>query len=129
YGRRPRNASDGDGSGPGFETRARDHSFAIPGPPRLLRDGIRTAEAGCRSEYRRSRPQGEPGTRRVIHFDFRTSAGRRLPVFSSHTIPAMLTHLSVRNFAVVEAAEIEFGDGLTVVTGETGAGKSLLVDA
>ncbi|MGN6788165.1 MAG: DNA repair protein RecN [Rhodanobacteraceae bacterium] len=41
----------------------------------------------------------------------------------------MLTHLSVRNFAVVEAAEIEFGDGLTVVTGETGAGKSLLVDA
>ena len=42
---------------------------------------------------------------------------------------SMLTHLSVRNFAVVEAAEIEFGSGLTVVTGETGAGKSLLVDA
>jgi len=41
----------------------------------------------------------------------------------------MLTHLSVRNFAVVEAADIEFGEGLTVVTGETGAGKSLLVDA
>jgi len=41
----------------------------------------------------------------------------------------MLTRLSVRNFAVVEAAEIELGKGLTVVTGETGAGKSLLVDA
>lgn len=41
----------------------------------------------------------------------------------------MLTHLSVRNFAVVETAEIDFGPGLTVVTGETGAGKSLLVDA
>ncbi|MGH8183573.1 MAG: DNA repair protein RecN [Rhodanobacteraceae bacterium] len=41
----------------------------------------------------------------------------------------MLTHLSVRNFAVVEAAEVDFGAGLTVVTGETGAGKSLLVDA
>ncbi|HET7563126.1 MAG TPA: DNA repair protein RecN [Rhodanobacteraceae bacterium] len=41
----------------------------------------------------------------------------------------MLTHLSVRNFAVLEAAEVEFGPGLTVVTGETGAGKSLLVDA
>jgi len=41
----------------------------------------------------------------------------------------MLTRLSVRNFAVVEAAEVDFGGGLTVVTGETGAGKSLLVDA
>jgi DNA repair protein RecN (Recombination protein N) len=41
----------------------------------------------------------------------------------------MLSHLSVRNFAVVEAAEIALGPGLTVVTGETGAGKSLLVDA
>ena len=41
----------------------------------------------------------------------------------------MLTQLSVRNFAVVEAAGIEFGPGLTVVTGETGAGKPLLVDA
>lgn len=42
---------------------------------------------------------------------------------------SMLAQLSVRNFAVVEAAELEFGPGLTVVTGETGAGKSLLVDA
>ncbi|MGB8633677.1 MAG: DNA repair protein RecN [Rhodanobacteraceae bacterium] len=41
----------------------------------------------------------------------------------------MLTHLYVRNFAVVEEAEIDFSAGLTVVTGETGAGKSLLVDA
>ncbi|TAN06392.1 MAG: DNA repair protein RecN [Rhodanobacteraceae bacterium] len=41
----------------------------------------------------------------------------------------MLSQLSVRNFAVVEAAEIALGPGLTVVTGETGAGKSLLVDA
>jgi DNA repair protein RecN (Recombination protein N) len=41
----------------------------------------------------------------------------------------MLTRLTVRNLAVVEAAEIELGAGLTVITGETGAGKSLLVDA
>ena len=41
----------------------------------------------------------------------------------------MLTSLYVRHFAVVEAAEITFGQGLTVVSGETGAGKSLLVDA
>lgn len=41
----------------------------------------------------------------------------------------MLKHLYVRHFAVVEEAEIDFDGGLTVVTGETGAGKSLLVDA
>ncbi|MDE2244791.1 MAG: DNA repair protein RecN [Xanthomonadaceae bacterium] len=41
----------------------------------------------------------------------------------------MLKQLNVRQFAVVEEAEIRFGPGLTVVTGETGAGKSLLVDA
>ena len=41
----------------------------------------------------------------------------------------MLTRLTIRDFAVVAAAELEFGPGLTVISGETGAGKSLLVDA
>ncbi|MGN6512382.1 MAG: DNA repair protein RecN [Lysobacteraceae bacterium] len=41
----------------------------------------------------------------------------------------MLRHLAIRDFAVVSATELEFGPGLTVISGETGAGKSLLVDA
>jgi DNA repair protein RecN (Recombination protein N) len=41
----------------------------------------------------------------------------------------MLSRLSIRDFAVVARAELAFGPGLTVISGETGAGKSLLVDA
>lgn len=41
----------------------------------------------------------------------------------------MLKHLSIKDFAVVRATELEFGPGMTVVSGETGAGKSLMVDA
>ena len=41
----------------------------------------------------------------------------------------MLKRLSIKDFAVVSATELEFGPGLTVVSGETGAGKSLIVDA
>ena len=41
----------------------------------------------------------------------------------------MLSHLTLQDFAVVSRAELAFGPGMTVVSGETGAGKSLLVDA
>src|SRR5688572_6060469 len=41
----------------------------------------------------------------------------------------MLKHLTLKDFAVVSGAELAFDSGLTVVSGETGAGKSLLVDA
>jgi DNA repair protein RecN (Recombination protein N) len=41
----------------------------------------------------------------------------------------MLSHLALKDFAVVRATELEFGPGMTVISGETGAGKSLLVDA
>jgi DNA repair protein RecN (Recombination protein N) len=41
----------------------------------------------------------------------------------------MLTRLTLRDFAVVASTELEFGPGMTVISGETGAGKSLLVDA
>lgn len=41
----------------------------------------------------------------------------------------MLKHLAVRNFAVIEAIAIEFDCGLNLLTGETGSGKSIIVDA
>jgi DNA repair protein RecN (Recombination protein N) len=41
----------------------------------------------------------------------------------------MLTHLQIRDFAIVEAVELELAPGFTALTGETGAGKSILVDA
>ena len=41
----------------------------------------------------------------------------------------MLSHLSVRHFALVDELEIDFSDGMSVVTGETGAGKSIILNA
>jgi DNA repair protein RecN (Recombination protein N) len=41
----------------------------------------------------------------------------------------MLTHLQLRDFVLVDQAELEFKTGLTALTGETGAGKSIIVDA
>ena len=41
----------------------------------------------------------------------------------------MLTRLLIENFALIERAEIEFGGGLNIITGETGAGKSILLGA
>ncbi len=41
----------------------------------------------------------------------------------------MLMNLKVRDFAIIDQIDIEFGSGMTVLTGETGAGKSILVDA
>ena len=41
----------------------------------------------------------------------------------------MLKYLSIENIAVIESTEIDFTDGFNVMTGETGAGKSIIIDS
>ena len=41
----------------------------------------------------------------------------------------MLTHLTVQNFVLIDKLDLSFDGGLSVFTGETGAGKSILLDA
>jgi DNA repair protein RecN (Recombination protein N) len=41
----------------------------------------------------------------------------------------VLKELSIKNFAIIEEVSVSFSDGLTVLTGETGAGKSIIIDA
>ena len=41
----------------------------------------------------------------------------------------MIERLCIKNFAIIEEVDIKFKPGLTVITGETGSGKSILLDA
>lgn len=41
----------------------------------------------------------------------------------------MLTELSIKNFAIIDDLSIQFSDGLTILSGETGAGKSIIINA
>ena len=41
----------------------------------------------------------------------------------------MINHISIRNFAIIEETDIDFEDGLNIITGETGSGKSIVIEA
>lgn len=41
----------------------------------------------------------------------------------------MITHISIRDFAIIENVDIDFHEGLNIITGETGAGKSIVIEA
>ncbi|OOF08118.1 hypothetical protein BZG82_15385 [Salinivibrio sp. PR5] len=41
----------------------------------------------------------------------------------------MLADMTIQNFAIVKSLELEFSKGMTAITGETGAGKSISIDA
>lgn len=41
----------------------------------------------------------------------------------------MITHISIKDFAIIENVEVDFFDGLNIMTGETGSGKSIVIEA
>lgn len=41
----------------------------------------------------------------------------------------MISHISIKDFAIIKSAEVDFYDGLNIITGETGAGKSIVIEA
>src|SRR5207302_5673324 len=92
--------------------------------------------AGARRHARRRSPGAQALRRRRA---LRASSGlpllchatreARLERGARQVRVAMLRALEVRDFVLIERASLEPGDGFTTLTGETGAGKSLLVDA
>src|SRR5437588_7345387 len=56
-------------------------------------------------------------------------SGRWSSLPALHTIPAMLRRLRIENLVLIRAAELELAPGLNAITGETGAGKTILAQA
>src|SRR4029450_1436067 len=65
----------------------------------------------------------------AFSFSLRPSGGPRVVRRARLASTFMLRYLSIRHLAVIESVEIDFDVGLNILTGETGAGKSILVEA
>ena len=50
-------------------------------------------------------------------------------IYGKRLVIELLQSLTVKNFAIINNLSIDFDKGFTAITGETGAGKSLLIDA
>src|SRR6185312_12052939 len=68
-----------------------------------------------------------PSARQAMHLSGPGVWPARAAVAHAETL--MLRTLSIRNFAIIDRLDLEFGPGFNVLTGETGAGKSILMDA
>src|SRR5215831_18932518 len=113
-------------------------SLEVPSPPR-------TRDPGSARHSRRSGWASRPPARlthtiavglvpTVCVFDYAESVRRGCPGEAGHdncqdSKGAMLSRLSIRDIVLIDRLDIDFADGLAVLTGETGAGKSILLDA
>jgi hypothetical protein len=97
-------------------------ALSAPGRARLLRDAAREAALERDAEPGRLRGR-EPGPGTTLEPRRNFGESTRLPN------PTACSSMSIRNFVVVEALDLELDAGFTVLTGETGAGKSILLDA
>ena len=52
-----------------------------------------------------------------------------MPKIACEPKDIMIQRLSIKNYAIIEQLEMDFSTGLTIITGETGAGKSILLGA
>src|SRR5208283_3358192 len=106
---------------------------ACPGHLRRHRHGrSRTQRSAVRGERRRpDHPSAPAGLRLLPAAALQAALGPRRPRQRrlARRPDGMLTHLELRDLVIVDEAELEFGPGLTALTGETGAGKSIVVDA
>src|SRR5208283_4703448 len=106
---------------------------ACPGHLRRHRHGrSRTQRSAVRGERRRpDHPSAPAGLRLLPAAALQAALGPRRPRQRrlARRPDGMLTHLKLRDLVIVDEAELEFGPGLTALTGETGAGKSIVVDA
>lgn len=80
----------------------------------------------ARRDYKRAQATRLPGFNGLLP----TACGdASLWTALAHLLTFMLRFLSIRDFAIIDQVELEFGSGFTVISGETGAGKSILIDA
>ena len=107
-----------------------------PGARIEVRRGRYAGPAGAAARgavHRPSRGQVRPAGRGLARCRVATSAQRRLHERGSATgprrSPEVIEEIRIRSLGVIDESVLELGDGLTVITGETGAGKTMLVTA
>ena len=116
--------------GGGVRAEARRKALDDPGVQEHRSGLIRTAEP---DRFLRETPNSGSRTSRdledIADLQRKCAAGAPNLLFGQRGGNLMLTRLSIRDIVLIDRLDIDFSSGLSVLTGETGAGKSILLDA